>query len=268
MWPLFTFSLRQALFQRQVLFQVLLLAAPCALAGHMRHFAAGRQGVRLWMAYHEPMQLLFGLILPLLAMLAGAALLGPEIESRTVLYLITRRLGRRRVWLVRFAALAVAVTLLSEAAAALLFSIVFGASDLPEFSTRYQWTPLAEWGRYALLIPVTVIVYLAVFSLISLVVARPIALSILYLILVELAVARLPFPARAYTITHQIQALMTRHIDRVHRLVNLSDQLKAQLLSETWPAWTIIGIIIAVCVITSCVLVARRELVPAKLARD
>ncbi len=131
MKALFLFTFRQVLLERKVLLSVLLFLIPAALGFLVRSLENAESAHDLWERYHGPMNwLLLTLIIPIVCMLYGTALIGAEVESRTLVYLITRRLRRGTVLLVRFVAVALVITLLSEAATLLHFAVAFGRVDI------------------------------------------------------------------------------------------------------------------------------------------
>ncbi|MCH9002753.1 MAG: hypothetical protein IIC02_09295, partial [Planctomycetes bacterium] len=105
---LFLFTIRQTLSSRKIWLTILLLIAPSVLMLIIRNFAPPFDHVRgLWSIYHVFAQFLFimGLV-PLVCMVHGTALIGAEVEARTIVYLITRRMRRATVMLVKFFATA------------------------------------------------------------------------------------------------------------------------------------------------------------------
>ena len=101
---LFLFTIRQTLLSRKIWLTILMLAAPSALILIIRNFAPpsshtnpNREAMDQWQIYHIFSQFLFimGLV-PLISMVHGTALIGAEVEAKTIAYLITRKMRRAR----------------------------------------------------------------------------------------------------------------------------------------------------------------------------
>ena len=102
---LFFFTVRQSLRDMKFWLVVAALFLPCLLAGVVRYFGPPPTLERVWSLYHGMIQFMFLLgLIPLACMIYGSGLIGAEVESRTITYLITRTLKRRTVLTVRFAA--------------------------------------------------------------------------------------------------------------------------------------------------------------------
>jgi hypothetical protein len=273
---LFWFSIRQTLLHRRIWLILLLLAAPAALNLLIRYVEPDRRLQEVWLRYHGSMQfLMFMVVIPLVCMLYGTALLGAEAESGTLVYLLTRRPRRATVLLVRFVATALVLALLLEAAVGALHLCALAGVDLqslPSVSRRWprgwQWQPVPELTAYLYVVPLGLLSYLAVFTLIGLAARRPIRASIIYLAVIDLAVGSLPIGARMYTVSDQLRRTMLHAIPRLARLYNLPAELQTLLYP---PGSTGTGVLLFVAVAAlalSCVLVTVRELTPAQLARE
>ena len=171
---LFGFSVRQTVFSLRIWVTLLLLAVPGGLALLIRHFDAARLQ-DMWERYHGCMQyLMFMLVIPLVCMLHGTALIGAEAEGGTLVYLLTRRLRRAVVLLVRFAATALVLVLLLEGATCVHHLCAVGGVDIESLGGSRQsssgapWRPAGELAAYLCVVPIGVVSYLAVFTLIGL----------------------------------------------------------------------------------------------------
>ena len=272
---LFGFTVRQTLRQRKLWVALMMVAAPCALALVIRYHDAPVYR-HLWQSYHVAMQfLLMTLILPLICILYGTSLIGAEVEERTLVFLLTRRLRRATVLLVRFAGVALVLAVLLMLAAVVLHFCTVGGLDVervvlmtPLGDESKGWDPTHDLLCYLYVIPIAVVAYLSVFSLAGLVTSKPIPLSIAYYLILELMLGNLPITARVYTILHQLQALMVGAMPQVMRLYELPDELPEEVFTgsgaEKWVLAAVVVLALGLC----CALMSIRELLPSKIARE
>ena len=272
MVALFWFTVRQVLFQRKIWVTLLLLAGPCALTLLVRHFGSDSGLQDVWERFHGSMQVvMFMLVLPLICMLCGTSLIGSEVEGRTLVYLLTRKMRRATVLVVRFAAAALVLAVLLEAALLAQYACAVGGIDLaalggPEGAGA--WQPFNELLCYLRLGPLGVVAFLAVFVLIGLVAARPLSISIVYLIVVELIVGSLPVGARTYTVSHQLRLTMFNEIPRLEQMYELTPEQLAQFFPPGSTGTMAVCGLVLMALAVACVLMTTRELVPTKVARE
>lgn len=277
MATLFWFTIRQAMRLRRLWFVVLLLAGPSGLVLLLRHFERGTDIERLWEHYHSPMVfLLFMIVLPLLCMLQGSALIGSETDGRTLVYLTTRRMRRETVLVVRFAAVWMMLTILALLAAVAFHFCAVGGLDIDGLNDDAGWAKARAWAPghdllgYLRAIPLAVGAFLAVFTLISLVVRRSLVTSLLYLVFVEMLVSNVPARAQVYTISHQLKRMMNASVP--HLLDMLIPSHSRELVEPFYgPGKTgvvpLIGVILAALTLAG-IAMRTRELQPAKTGRD
>ena len=276
MVALFWFTIRQCLRGRKLWLVALLLGAPCALALLMRHFEPPSGLTDIWEGYHGVMlSLMFMVVLPLLCMLYGSALIGSEVEGRTLVYLLTRRMRRATVLLVRFAAaVLVLVVLFGMAVLAFHLCMVVGAdieglNSTAGLAPDRAWQPGRDLATYLGIIPLGVVAFLAVFTLISLVTARSLTISTLYIVIVEAVVANLPVRAQVYTITHQLRRSLTTFISRdLLQVVGPPGEFQERLYPVGATGTIPLMMMVLVVMGLACILVSKRELMPARVARD
>ena len=84
----------------------------------------------------------------------------------------------------------------------------------------------------------------------------------------EVVLGNLPAPVRRLSISHPLRQTMARQIPGVVRLY----ELPTDFADLVYPAgqtgtWSMI-VIVAVLLVTACVLMTIRELVPARISRD
>ncbi len=276
MVALFWFTIRQYLRVRKLWLVALLLGAPCVLALLMRHFEPPGGLSEVWEAYHGVMlSLLFMVVLPLLCMLFGSVLIGSEVEGRTLVYLVTRRMRRATVLLVRFSAAAMVLMVLFGLAVLAFHLCMVGGADIEGLSLavdpapEHVWQPARDLVAYLSIIPLGVVAFLAVFTLISLVTSRSLTVSTLYIVIVEAVVASLPVRAQVYTVTHQLRQSLTTLITRdLLNLVGTRSELQVKLYpvgaTGTFPLLMTVLVVMGL----ACILVSKRQLVPSKVTRD
>ncbi len=269
---LFLFTIRQTLLSRKIWLTLLLLAAPSALLLLIRSFAPPLEHAQvLWEMYHILAQffLIMGLV-PLVCMVHGVALIGAEVEAKTMVYLITRRMRRATVLVVKFAATALALAVLCDVAMVGVHLCAVGGRDLSILaqSDYRHWSPTGDLFCYLQVIPLAVLGFLAIFSLFGLLTARPLSLSVTYLVAFELILSNLPIRARVYTLLHQVRAIMAGPMPRVPDLYDIPPDLRLELYAQHATAWPELLGIVLVALVLSCILITVRELLPAKVSRE
>lgn len=270
---LFSFTIRQTLVNRKIWLTVLILAAPCALALLIRNFAPSMDRAReLREMYHITAQLLLmSVLVPLVCMVHGAALIGADVDAQTITYLITRRLRRVTVLLVKFVATGLVVAALCDLAMLVLHVCGLAGRDVASLvahSGVAGWVPASDLNHYLVIIPVAVFVYLAVFTLIGLLTARPLAVSVFYLITVELILSNLPLRARVYSVLHHLRVTLVGMMPQAADLYELPRELRQELYPASATALPeLIGIVL-IALALAAVLITVRELVPTKVSRE
>ena len=272
MIALFWFTIRQTLWQRRTWVTLLLLAGPCALMTLLRHFGDSDEFRPVWERFHGTVQLLtFNVVIPLICILHGTALIGSEAEGGTLVYLVTRRLRRATVLVVKFAAASAALVVLVELSLAAQYACALWGIDVSALGGARQaqaWQPLDELMCYLRVAPMAVLAFGAVFALIALLTARPLAASILYFVIVEMVVGNLPLGARVYSVTHQLRRSMFSSIPGLGRFHELSaEQVQQFFPPDSTGTFALLGVVL-VSLALAGVLVSTRELVPAKVARE
>ena len=273
---LFGFSVRQTVFGLRIWVTLLLLAAPSGLTLLIRYFESAARLPAVWERYHGCMQyLMFMLVIPLVCMLHGTALIGAEAEGGTLVYLLTRRLRRAVVLLVRFAATALVLVLLLEAATCVHHLCTVGGVDIESLGGESRqspssgpWRPASELAAYLCVVPIGVVSYLAVFTLIGLAAKSPIKVSIIYLAAIDLLVGSLPVGARMYTISDQLRRPMLHAMPQLAELYDLPGDLHALLYPPGSTGTGALVIVTLVALLLSCVLITVRELAAVELARE
>ncbi|MGD2109674.1 MAG: hypothetical protein PVI86_09810 [Phycisphaerae bacterium] len=270
---LFGFTVRQTLVSRKLWLALLILAVPSVLLIVIRTVEPDVDGEQeLWELYHVPAHLfLMHVLVPLVCMVYGTALVASEVEGRTITYLITRRMRRATVLLVQFVATAVALALLCDLAMIGVHEAVLLGRDLPSIlgdTHSGGWNPTADLASYLLIIPLAVVAFLAVFTLIGLLAPRPMSVSVVYFIAIELIVANITLRARIYSIGHQLRVVTAKLMPGVPDLYDLPDPLRNELFPSGQTAWPELAAIVLIALALAAVLMTFRELTPAKVARE
>lgn len=274
MVALFFFTIRQML--RDVKFWAVTAALflPCALSLLIQRFHPPIHDLRpAWHLYHGLLQFMFLMgLLPLACMIYGTGLIGSEAESRTIGYLITRRLRRCTVLLIKFGATALLLIVVCSVAATAIYASLVWRLDWQSLAQKSgdlaQWNPAQELIVYLGVTALGVVGFLAVFSLIGLLTARPLALSVLYMVVVELVIGNLPASARAYSLIHQLRVNAVAAIPRLARLFELPSDLAVKLFPANGSGVPEVLMVSAAALCLACVLITVRELTPSKVARD
>lgn len=263
-FALFSFTIGQAFRDLKFWMVVAALFLPCLLVGVIRYFGPPQSMDNAWAAYHGLIQfmLLLGLI-PLACMIYGTGLIGSEVDAKTITYLITRTLRRRTVLAVRFAAVFVVLAGASCTAVIALHVFVVAGQEWAAsiFGPSQGWHPASELRVYLSMIPVAVGGFLALFTLIGILVSRPLAWSLAYFVLFELVVGNVPAAVSKYSLARQLRGWVVSVIPEVA-------ELNPHILVADGAGLLNVGLVAAVSLILACIWIGRRELVPHKVARD
>jgi ABC-2 type transport system permease protein len=270
MFALFAFTVRQILGQRKLWLTAVILLFPAAIVVLVRSFGGEPRGGDLWDMYHVLMQfLLIMLLIPLVCLLYGTALVGAEIEQRTLVYLTTRRLHRATVLLVRFAATWVTLSVLFALAILALHVCVTlraAVGTLPH--TQIAWQPWHDLRAYLAVAPAGAAGFLALFTTISLVFRRPLIFSVLYVVVFELVVGNLPLLARRLSIGHLLRQTLVQQNPVLRRLYELPDFIADLVYPPGQTGTSMLLTLVAVLLLVSGLLMTVRELTPARVGRD
>jgi ABC-2 type transport system permease protein len=275
MAALFGFTIRQTLLSRRIWLTLLLLAGPSALIVLVRAFApAMTTADKLWEQYHGSLQfLLIPIILPLVCLVHGTGLIGSEVEGKTLVYLITRRMRRATVLLVKFVATGLVLAVLCDVAVLGVHVSTFAGQDVSALAshapTYASWKPGHDLLCYLAVIPAGVAGFLAVFTLIGLLTRQALGLSVFYLIVVELIVGNVPAGVRANTLLHTLRETLAGAIPRLARIFpDLPPDLRERLYPAGGTGLPALAIVVFVALALAGLLVSRRELMPSKIARE
>jgi ABC-2 type transport system permease protein len=270
MTALFWFTIRQILGQRKLWLSVAALLFPAAIAVLVRSVGGDHAARHAWEMYHVLMQrVLITVLVPLVCLLYGTALIGAEVEQRTLAYLTTRRLHRATVLLVRFAATWSALTVLFALALLALHLGVTWRSPLSMVGDAgATWAPGTDLRAYLAIAPAGAAGYLAVFTTVSLAFRRPLIVAVVYFVLFELVLGNLPVPIQRLSISHALRQTMVTRMPAVRRLYELPPELSEIIYPPGQTGTDALLIVVALLLLASSVLMTCRELVPARISRD
>jgi hypothetical protein len=226
----------------------------------------------LWQKYHVLAHFfLMCVLVPLVCMVHGTALIGADVDAQTITYLITRRMRRATVLFVKFIATALVLAVLCDLAMVALHLCTFAGREMPAIvtgPTSVPWNPMSDLQSYLLIFPAAVLGFLAVFTLIGLLTTRPLAISVLYFVMIELILSNLPVKARMYSLLHPLRVMVVGAIPGVADLYELPRELAKELYPQGATALPALLIIIATALAISAFLMTVRELTPTKISRE
>jgi ABC-2 type transport system permease protein len=266
---LFAFTIRQTLGQRKLWLAAALLALPSAIVMLVRVIGGTQAPEHRWEMYHELMRMMIMILVPLVCMLYGTALIGAEIEQRTFVYLVTRRLHRATVLLVRYAATWLVLTTLCELALlAAHFCLTAGSGAIPMPGSGDAWQPWPDLLCYALVVIAAVAGYLAVFTAISLIFTRSLIVSVVYFVLLEMMLGNAPLGASALSLNHHLQKTIMHGIPATRSLRPGSEEMLDQLFPPGESGTQTVLLTVVVLLALGGTLVTLREMTPARVGRD
>lgn len=176
---LYKFTLRDFLRARRLVVWLLVVCAIYAIAIAWRHLA---REMSLETAYGQMSSVLVFHVVALVAAIFSTAVIGQEVEQKTIVYLLTRPMPRWKIVTVRTLA-AITVVFAISALTALAVSLgVFGPSGL---SNRLLWTDLK-------VLLVGAAAYCSLFVFVSLIVNRAMIICLLFAFGWETAVPNMP----------------------------------------------------------------------------
>ncbi|HUR27970.1 MAG TPA: ABC transporter permease [Planctomycetota bacterium] len=215
---LFTTHLRRIFTTRRALVCIVLALLPALVAFLIAHFS--RRIDETEIVVHIGGIMLLQIVVPLLALIAGSAVVAEEVEDRTITYLFSRPIPRASLlfgrWLATFvflaAVLALATWLFLHAASTshAVRSLSFRSLGLRGLGEEQPVPQLAAgfgWTLYqAVLLGATV--YSALFAVAGIVFKSPILVGLGYTFAVEGFLANLPGGNQALTIQFYLRSWM------------------------------------------------------------
>lgn len=203
-------SLRRAMNSRRLLIVAFLLSLPSVIAGLVRYYEIGQMEPDR--AAHELLEVeqvlvMFVLphaLVPLVALIYSAGLIGDEVEEQTITYLLLRPLPKWTIYACKLAASVVATSLVTAVFVALVYGVLHWQRDsFVEVLTRRA--PVT-----AAFIALALAAYCSIFGLIGLLMKRALVIGVVYIILFEGTLANIDFLVRRGTVMYYFRVLCLR----------------------------------------------------------
>jgi ABC-2 type transport system permease protein len=248
----FDLSLESMVWSRRTVFMAVLLGLPILFALLFRFLSTRATGPEttafdlygLLVAFYY-----VGNVLPLTALFYGSALIAEEVDGRTITYLLTRPIGRPAILTGKFAAYLATTLSLTLPAAMVTFFLLATAKGFGGLGSR-----VPDLFRDLGVLALTLAVYGALFTLLGVLVRRPVIPGLLFIFVWEL-VSKLPGDMPRYTITTYLRSLVK------HRP---ADEGLAELFGQVLPTalcLEVLGAMIVVFLAGSLWIFNRREYV-------
>jgi ABC-2 type transport system permease protein len=202
-WPIFWLTIRQFVAGRSVRLVALLAAAPIVIGG-IELLRVGRSVDATGITAGVFTQLTVPTILPIAALVLATSSLANELSDRTMPYLAMKPVGRLRLLLEKVTASFLVTMALLAAMSWVLWLMLGGAGG--DASPRLLMAMFAT-------IAVAVAAYVALFSLLSLVVTRVLLAGLIYVLLWESLLARFIPGVRLISIRHYAQSTFAGLLD-------------------------------------------------------
>lgn len=248
-WIVFRTQLARVWWSRRALACAALAAIPPLLAWAVAAFGE-TSGAEI--ATHLGGLLLLQVVVPLLALVAGAAVVTEEIEDRTITYLFARPIPRAAVLLGRWLATLVFVAALL-AAATLLTVLLAARSVAPG--------PPVDSGVLLPLLAATVLggaVYSAIFAAAGVFVRHPMIVGLGYAFAIEGFLANLPGRNQALTVQYHLRSVVASTGSDAWRRVDGFDVAR---LDGAVPALATLALVLVVFLAAGSWRITRREFV-------
>lgn len=268
MITLFNFTLRQTLFERRVLVALLLFSLPLGLAILLR---CVDHDAPMWQVWHHLAQyVLLMASLPLVALFYGCSLIASDVESGTIVYLLSRRLRRGTVLFTRYLGVVVGLSLLAALSVIALYAVTtVGVPPEALKAPVPDWQGGPELRAYLLMVPMAVAAYTALFLAVSLGVSKPMVFCGLYVVASEMVVSNLPLGLRSVTIQHQLRLCLT---GRIRELARVYEELPRELILQLHPpnqtGYVNLFIVTAAALAVAATLITCRQMLPTAAPRS
>ncbi len=246
---LFLHALRDFLRFRRVLAWLLVIAG-VAVAGWVWSGLMGDMAATD--VYARLSSILTFRVLPLAAAVFATAVVGQEVEQKTIVYLLTRPVGRPTL-------------LLSRAAAATLvvYAIAAACALTVALATRFGPGVAGSLARDLVALAVGSLAYVGLFLVVSLLLNRAMVVCLLYAFGWETSVGNMPGDLYHLAVSSYLAAIGSKPAPTSGNpmLDLLSGQLGLNLISPE-RAWTVLVALIVVCVVFAARWFATHEYVP------
>ena len=234
---------------RRGLICLVLAAVPAAVAAAIAHFSRRIDPVEI--AVHLGGLLLLQIVVPVLALIAGSAVVAEEVEDRTVSYLFSRPMPRPALLFGRWLATLVFLTAALAASAALLLVAAAGARAPGAPLTASITRPLIE----AVLLGGAV--YSALFAVAGIFFRHPMLVGLGYVFAIEGFLANLPGRNQALTVQYYLRSWLLERGGKAWNVEGLS-LLKRESAADVLVS---LGVILVLVLALGAWRIARREFV-------
>jgi ABC-2 type transport system permease protein len=145
-------------------------------------------------------------VVPLVSLFYATALVADEVEGRTLTYLLTRPITRPAIFAGKFAAYLVTTLCLTLPACVVTFFLLLSTRGLSALGPA-----AADLLRDVAVLALTLVAYGAVFSLLGVLLKRPVLPGLVFLYPWELLLASLPGYLPRLTLTAWLRSLINHH---------------------------------------------------------
>ena len=175
--------------------------------------------------------LLLQIVVPVVALIAGAAVISEEIEDRTITYLFTRPFPRAALLLGRWVATACILAGLLGGSALLLVTVAnvlgpTGAEPIPSDTITVPLILMAVAGGA---------VYSALFAVIGVFLKHPMIIGLAYSFVIEGALANVPGKSQGLSVLYHLRSYASSGAEAWSEIhANMNFQPEPQADSVTW----------------------------------
>ena len=148
-------------------------------------------------------------ILPLVALLYASGMIQDEQEEQTITYLLVRPLPKWALYVVKLLATITTAVLLTAVFTVLTYAAIYVGGRTPAENIPLRYLQASAIQSLA------VVAYCCFFGLISLLTKRSLVVGILYIVVVEGALANLPFGIRLSTVIYYTRLIAFRSLEFV-----------------------------------------------------
>jgi ABC-2 type transport system permease protein len=247
-WLLFRMQLSMVMRSRRMLIAILLAAIPPLIAFIVATFAPSdvKPGEILAnISYWLNLQV----IVPILALVAGSAVVTEEFENRTITYLFTRPVPRPALLFGRLLATMVLVwALLGSSAIGIALAAGQRAGEMPEGLALRVFAANIAGGT----------VYSIVFATIGVFLRHPMIVGLGYTFAFEMAVANVPGGSQSLTIQYHLRSIL---VDATEACWQRAEILFLDAFSTPAEAITTLAIVAVVALVIGAAGISRRQYV-------
>jgi ABC-2 type transport system permease protein len=234
----FDLALDQMLWSRRSLFMALLLGLPLVFALIFRMFLVAHLPPRMsgFDFYGNLIAFYYvGNVLPLAALFYSTALIADEVEGKTLTYLLTRPITRGAILTGKFAAYLVTTLTFTLPAGVLTFLLLNSGRGVSGLGAR-----VPEMFQDMGVLGLTLLVYGALFTLMGVLLRRPVIPGLLFVMVWEFFVPKLPGYMPRFTLTTWLRSLIQ------HRP---ADEGMADAFGDVLPTALSLGVIVGATVV-------------------